>query len=125
MSCYDELRAIFEKYPRSIFDRELKRLQRGRLAPKDREARKPLTPTQKLRLYAKQNGGCARCFDSFTVKQLTDDHTIPISKGGGNALWNRRLVCAKCNREKSDSDPLSESKRTGQSITQQLGGTPR
>lgn len=33
---------------------------------------------------------------------LEVDHTIPISKGGSNALSNLRTLCSDCNRGKSD-----------------------
>jgi len=121
-SCYDDLKAVFDRYPRSEFRQAVKRLGRERLSVGDREKRKPLSRSQKMNLYARQNGGCARCFESFALRQLTDDHHIPIAKGGGNGLHNRRLVCKKCNAQKSDADPFTESKRTGQPITRQLGG---
>jgi len=115
-NCYDELKAIFDRYPRSEFRAAVKRLGRERLAPGEREKRNRLTPSQRLKLYARQNGDCARCFDSFTIRQLSDDHIVPISKGGTNHMLNRRLVCKKCNSQKSDADLFKESKRTGQSI---------
>lgn len=122
MGCYEDLKAVFDRYPRSEFRMAVKRLGRERLAPGEREKRKPLTRSQRAHLYAQQDGMCDRCTVSFRLRDLTDDHFIPISKGGTNALTNRRLVCKKCNSQKSDADPLQESKRTGQTVTQQLGG---
>ena len=125
MGCYEDLKAVFDRYPRSEFRSAVKRLGRERLAPGERERRKPLSRSQRMKLYAEQSGRCARCKVPFMIIALTDDHYIPIVKGGTNALSNRRLVCKKCNSEKSDADPFTESKRTGQSITQQLGGDAR
>lgn len=122
MGCYEDLKAVFDRYPRSQFRAAVKRLGRERLVPGERERRKPLTKSQRLRLYAEQSGRCARCRESFMMMALTDDHHVPIVKGGTNALSNRRLVCKSCNSQKSDADPFRESKRTGQPITQQLGG---
>lgn len=122
MGCYEDLKAVFDRYPRSEFRQAVKRLGRERLAHGDRARRQPLSRAKRLHLYAQQSGRCARCGNSFMLMALTDDHHVPISKGGTNAASNRRLVCKSCNSQKSDADPFTESKRTGQPITQQLGG---
>jgi len=122
MTCYDELLDIYDRYGRSEVDYALKRLMRTRLEKGDRERRKPLTMKQRITMYAHQGGKCARCGENTPPNQMEDDHTVPISKGGTNRAENRRLLCRTCNRSKSDADPFTESKRTGQTITEQLGG---
>ena len=41
---------------------------------------------------------CAFCGDD--ERQLTVDHIIPLSRGGGNWSFNIRPLCAPCNRTK-------------------------
>jgi 5-methylcytosine-specific restriction endonuclease McrA len=115
----EKLKAIRAECGYSEFDRAIKTINRERLGTQT-EKRKSLTPKQKQALYAKQDGECARCHNYFLYSELTDDHTIPISKGGTNKLWNRRLVCSRCNSSKKDNMPLKESKITGQTILEQI-----
>lgn len=51
----------------------------------------------------KFGGRCYYC-DTGAFEHL--DHYVPVSKGGPHALENVRPSCAKCNRAKTDSDPL-------------------
>lgn len=122
MTCYDELIAIRDKYGYSEFDRAIRSMMRQRIAKGDRERRKPLPRAKRINLYAKQDGRCKRCGHQFPLKQMTDDHITPLSKGGTNDLRNRRLICLKCNREKSDNDMVQDSKSTGDTILNQLPG---
>jgi len=122
MSCYEDLIAIRTKYGYSEFDRSIKSMMRQRIEKGDRERRKPLSRSKRISLYVTQEGKCARCHDPFQIKYLTDDHIIPISKGGTDDFRNRRLICHGCNRKKSDADMVTDSKRTGDTILQQLPG---
>jgi 5-methylcytosine-specific restriction endonuclease McrA len=116
----ERLKEIRSEVGYGEFDRAIKSIYRERLGTQV-EKRKPLTAKQKQALYAKQDGICARCKEFTAYSQMTDDHTIPISKGGTNQLWNRRLVCSNCNSSKNDNMPIQESKITGQTILEQLG----
>ena len=53
------------------------------------------------RLYKEQNGICNGCGVEFNFWNLTVDHIIPRSKGGGDYYENYQLLCANCNSMKS------------------------
>jgi 5-methylcytosine-specific restriction endonuclease McrA len=56
-------------------------------------------------LFAKQHGLCVYCEVDLTTVQTHLDHRIPVARGGANADANMQLLCARCNRSKSDRDP--------------------
>jgi len=119
-NCLTELRAIFNRYPRSEFHRAVKMLMRERLEKGDRERRKPISCRDKWKIFYKQFGKCPRCGDEKNFAEMTVDHIEPIVKGGLHAAGNFRLVCATCNSEKGDKDLLQDSKRTGNTVLSQL-----
>ena len=46
---------------------------------------------------------CCYCGREFSFSRYrTDDHLIPVSKGGSNKILNRRNCCRHCNTEKKD-----------------------
>ncbi|MDR1809931.1 MAG: HNH endonuclease [Prevotella sp.] len=51
----------------------------------------------KERLYKEQNGLCNGCKTHFEIRNLTIDHIIPQSKGGGDYYENYQLLCGSCN----------------------------
>ena len=56
----------------------------------------------RTRIYKRDNHECAYC---GSKKQLTLDHIIPKSRGGGND-WNNLVTCCfKCNLKKSNKTP--------------------
>jgi len=63
--------------------------------------RKPLSTANKKKLYLKQDGICPRCEQRFGYLELTDDHVIPISRGGLNEIENLQTLCKSCNSRKS------------------------
>lgn len=71
------------------------------------------TPAQITDLFHKQRGWCACC----KVKRLGDDfhrdHKIPLTRGGSNDILNIELLCAKCNLEKQDMDPIDWANKRG------------
>jgi 5-methylcytosine-specific restriction endonuclease McrA len=54
----------------------------------------------KLKVFANYNNKCVRC---NATENLTIDHIIPRSKGGGNSNGNLQLMCYECNQEKRNS----------------------
>jgi 5-methylcytosine-specific restriction endonuclease McrA len=56
------------------------------------------------RLIARRDGGyyCVYCGIDGTRKELTVDHVIPRSKGGGSKRENLVLSCRECNNIKGD-----------------------
>lgn len=68
--------------------------------------------SQRKKLYDRQDGICAYCFNEMTFDNnrpntVTRDHVIPRSKGGPSSMFNLIGVCATCNQLKSDK-PLLE-----------------
>lgn len=48
-------------------------------------------------VYNRYNGKCAICGKSITYEEMTIDHIIPASKGGGKDLANMQCTCDSCN----------------------------
>ena len=57
----------------------------------------------KREAYERQGGVCAKCGKHFDFSKMQADHITPWSKGGRTIAENCRLLCAECNREKSDA----------------------
>ncbi len=53
----------------------------------------------KLLVWRRDQGQCGLC---GSREQLEFDHIIPVAKGGSNTERNIQLLCARCNRSKSD-----------------------
>ena len=54
------------------------------------------------RIYRRDNFQCVYC---NSKKDLTIDHIIPKSRGGGNDWYNLVTSCSKCNNKKADRTP--------------------
>lgn len=55
----------------------------------------------------KWNHCCADCgmqepFTDQHYQKLTEDHIVPLSKGGSNNIENIKPLCARCNTKKGD-----------------------
>ena len=48
-----------------------------------------------------QKGLCYHCGKSFSPKNLTMDHLVPLVRGGKTGKNNVVVSCKKCNNEKS------------------------
>ena len=52
--------------------------------------------------YEKQKGICPKCKNRFEIKEMQADHITPWSKGGKTVAENCQMLCAECNRRKSN-----------------------
>lgn len=57
---------------------------------------------QRREAYERQGGVCGRCSRHFTIDVMQADHITPWSKGGRTVAANCTMLCADCNRRKSD-----------------------
>ena len=48
---------------------------------------------------------CQYCAKKFSLKELTMDHVVPVSRGGENTWQNVVAACAPCNTKKGDKTP--------------------
>lgn len=76
--------------------------------------RKPLTPTQRLRLFEAHKGVCCCC--GLYIKageRWIDEHIIPLALGGTNDLENRAPAHEKCAalKTKDDMERIAKAKR--------------
>jgi 5-methylcytosine-specific restriction endonuclease McrA len=60
------------------------------------------TRVNRARIYKRDNYECVYC---ESKKQLTLDHVIPKSRGGGNEWTNLVTSCFKCNLRKGNRTP--------------------
>ena len=60
------------------------------------------TDGQKRTAYERQNGVCPKCGKTFTLKDMQADHITPWSLGGRTVPENCQMLCAECNRRKSN-----------------------
>jgi hypothetical protein len=51
-------------------------------------------------VYERDGGCCVQCGSSFNLQY---DHILPVAHGGATTLENLQILCAECNRRKSDS----------------------
>lgn len=56
-------------------------------------------------LFNQQGEICFYCKKTFSKKELTIDHYIPISKGGLHTIENIRIACKYCNSSKHAKMP--------------------
>ena len=52
--------------------------------------------------YERQKGVCPKCKKKFAMEEMQADHITPWSKGGKTTAENCQMLCADCNRKKSD-----------------------
>lgn len=56
----------------------------------------------KLAAYERQKQVCTKCGERFEIDDMHADHITPWSKGGRSIADNCQVLCAACNRTKSD-----------------------
>lgn len=52
--------------------------------------------------YERQKGFCPMCGQHFEITEMQADHITPWSKGGKTTPENCQMLCAECNRRKSN-----------------------
>lgn len=60
------------------------------------------TEAQRREAYERQGGICPKCGQHFEISGMEADHVTPWSKGGKTSGDNCVMLCADCNRRKSD-----------------------
>ncbi len=60
------------------------------------------TPRMIRAAYERQKGICVKCGKHFEINEMHADHITPWSKGGRTTAENCNMLCAACNRSKSN-----------------------
>lgn len=60
------------------------------------------TPKMVRAAYERQNGVCPKCGKHYELSEMQADHITPWSKGGKTISENCQMLCADCNRKKSN-----------------------
>ncbi len=60
------------------------------------------SPKMARTAYERQKGICPKCGKHFDIEEMQADHITPWSKGGKTTSDNCQMLCADCNRKKSD-----------------------
>ena len=61
------------------------------------------SPKMARTAYERQNGICPKCGKHFEIEEMQADHITPWSKGGKTIPENCQMLCADCNRRKSNT----------------------
>jgi hypothetical protein len=61
------------------------------------------TPKVARAAYERQKGICPSCKKQFAIDDMQADHITPWSKGGRTTAENCQMLCADCNRRKSNA----------------------
>lgn len=56
-----------------------------------------------MEAYVRQNGICPKCGEHFEFDEMQGDHITPWSKCGKTISENCQMLCADCNRRKSNA----------------------
>lgn len=62
-------------------------------------------PFSRRAVYERDNGRCQYCNRPVHKRDMTLDHVVPVSRGGGNTWLNCVLACVPCNQRKADRTP--------------------
>jgi hypothetical protein len=62
--------------------------------------RVPIPSDVRRAVFERDGGRCVECGATFDLQY---DHVLPVALGGATTVENLQLLCADCNRRKSDS----------------------
>lgn len=62
-------------------------------------------PFTRANIYARDDHSCQYCGGHFGTEDLTFDHIVPQSQGGGKSWENIVACCIDCNRRKDNRTP--------------------
>src|SRR5581483_151964 len=65
-----------------------------------RPTRVPIPSELRRAVFERDGGRCVECGSNFDLQY---DHVLPVALGGATTLENLQLLCAECNRRKSDT----------------------
>jgi 5-methylcytosine-specific restriction endonuclease McrA len=65
-----------------------------------RPTRAHITDELRRAVYERDGGACVMCGSNFNIQY---DHLLPVALGGATTVENLQILCADCNRRKSDS----------------------
>jgi hypothetical protein len=65
-----------------------------------RPTRTPVSTELRRAVFERDGGRCVECGGAFDIQY---DHILPVAHGGATTLQNLQILCAECNRRKSDS----------------------
>ena len=65
-----------------------------------RPTRIPIPSDLRRIVFERDGGRCVECDSNFDLQY---DHVLPVALGGATTVENLQLLCADCNRRKSDS----------------------
>lgn len=60
-----------------------------------------VSKSKRKKVYQRAGGHCEYCGKPLSMRELTIDHVVPSSKGGGDNIGNLKACCLKCNRTKN------------------------
>jgi 5-methylcytosine-specific restriction endonuclease McrA len=60
----------------------------------------PIATEIRRAVFERDGGRCVECESNFDLQY---DHVLPVALGGATTVENLQLLCADCNRRKSDS----------------------
>ena len=62
--------------------------------------REPIPREIRQAVFERDGGRCVECGSTFNIQY---DHILPFAHGGATTIENLQILCADCNRQKSDS----------------------
>ena len=99
--CQDKV-VIVEEYDEQITSPSVSMTLPSVIALKDYVVRTSKPAFTRFNLFLRDKFTCQYCQTHFPAKDLTFDHVIPRSKGGGTRWDNIVTACGSCNRKKAN-----------------------